>query len=119
MVDYEKPTERPAIGVFHGFDHVTFWVGNAMLSAAFYTSKLGFEYIAYQGLETGNKEFATHVVGNGKVRFAFKSPYQPDGQPEFMAHHNKHGDGVKDVAFTVDDSAGIYSKAVERGAKSI
>jgi 4-hydroxyphenylpyruvate dioxygenase len=28
----------------------------------------------------------------------------------------KHGDGVKDVAFTVDDSAGIFQKAVSRGA---
>jgi 4-hydroxyphenylpyruvate dioxygenase len=28
----------------------------------------------------------------------------------------KHGDGVKDVAFTVDDSAGIFNKAVSRGA---
>jgi len=28
-MDYEKPTERPAIGKFYGFDHVTFWVGNA------------------------------------------------------------------------------------------
>jgi 4-hydroxyphenylpyruvate dioxygenase len=30
----------------------------------------------------------------------------------------RHGDGVKDVAFTVDDAAAIYTKAVERGAKS-
>ena len=31
----------------------------------------------------------------------------------------KHGDGVKDVAFTVDDAAGIYGKATERGATSV
>lgn len=42
MVDYERPTERPAIGVFHGFDHVRFWVGNAKQSAAYYTTKMGF-----------------------------------------------------------------------------
>ncbi len=35
------------------------------------------------------------------------------------AHIAKHGDGVKDVAFTVDDAAGIYHKAVERGAHSV
>jgi len=34
-------------------------------------------------------------------------------------HIGKHGDGVKDVAFTVDDAAGIYTKAIERGAKSV
>ena len=34
-------------------------------------------------------------------------------------HHTKHGDGVKDIAFTVDDAAGIYEKAVSRGATSV
>lgn len=31
----------------------------------------------------------------------------------------KHGDGVKDVAFRVDDARGIYEKAVSRGAKGV
>jgi len=119
MVDYEKPTVRPEIGVFHGFDHVTFWVGNALQAASYYTSRLGFEYIAYQGLETGHRDFAVHVVGNGKVRFAFRTPYNPEGHPEFDQIHQKSGDGVKDVAFTVDDSAGIFKKAVERGATPV
>ena len=119
MVDYEKPTVRPEIGVFHAFDHVTFWVGNAQASASLYCSRLGFDYLAYSGLETGNRDFATHVVNNGKVTFAFKSPYQPEGNDEFKAQYAKHGDGVKDVAFTVDDAAGIFKKAVERGAKPV
>jgi len=65
MVDYEKPTVRPEIGVFHGFDHATFWVGNAQQAASHYCSRLGFEYLAYQGLETGNRDFVAHVVRNG------------------------------------------------------
>lgn len=48
MVDYEKPTERPAIGVFYGFDHARFWVGNAKQAATFYTTRMGFEFVAYQ-----------------------------------------------------------------------
>jgi len=80
---------------------------------------MGFEYLAYQGLETGNREYCTHVVGNGDVRFAFRSPLKPEGHEEFDAHHSKHGDGVKDVAFTVDDSAGIFQKATERGATAV
>jgi 4-hydroxyphenylpyruvate dioxygenase len=119
MVDYEKPTERPAIGTFYGFDHVTFWVGNAKQAASYYTSRLGFEYLAYKGLETGHRDFATHVVHNGAATFVFTSPYNPEGHEEFSAHHHKHGDAVKDVAFTVDDAAGIFQKAVERGAKPV
>lgn len=41
------------------------------------------------------------------------------GNAEFTAELDKHGDGVKDVAFSVDDAAGIYNKAVERGAKGV
>jgi 4-hydroxyphenylpyruvate dioxygenase len=58
-------------------------------------------------------------VSNGKVKFAFRTPYSPDGQNEFKEHHARHGDGVKDVAFTVDDSAGIFKKAVDRGATPV
>jgi len=38
---------------------------------------------------------------------------------EFGAHLTKHGDGAKDVAFTVDDAESIYNAAVKNGAKSI
>ena len=95
-----------------------FHVGNAKQAASFYTSRFGFEYIAYQGLETGKRDFCTHVVSNGKCILAFTSPLNP-GQTEFAAELEKHGDGIKDVAFLVDDSAGIHNKAVERGAKSV
>lgn len=119
MVDYEKPTVRPEIGVFHGFDHVQFWVGNALQSASYYCSRLGFEYLAYQGLETGNRTVATHVVSNGNVIFSFSSPLNPTGHEHFAKHIELHGDGVKDVAFRVDDSAGIFNKAVSRGATPV
>lgn len=62
---------------------------------------------------------STHVVSNGNIKFAFRSPLNPSGHAEWHKEYEKHGDGVKDVAFTVDDSAGIYAKAVERGAKAI
>lgn len=74
MVDYEKPTERPAIGTFYGFDHLRFYVSNAKQTAAYYTTRFGFEFLAYQGLETGNRDYATHVVRNGKIIYAFTSP---------------------------------------------
>lgn len=37
-------------------------------------------------------------------------------ETEINNHIKVHGDGVKDVAFTVDDVRGLYQKAVERGA---
>jgi 4-hydroxyphenylpyruvate dioxygenase len=121
MVDYEKPTERPSNGTFYGFDHVVFYVGNAKQAAAYYTSRFGFEYFAYQGLETGNRQEAAHVLKQDKIFFVFKSSYGPfeDKENEISKHVSKHGDGVRDIAFTVDDSKKIYEKAMERGAISI
>lgn len=58
MESFDKPKERvrfiklntfkPEIGTFYSFDHVKFHVGNAKQAASFYTSRFGFEYLAYQ-----------------------------------------------------------------------
>ena len=71
-----------------------------------------------QGLETGSREFCSHVIRNNEIVYVFQTPLNPD-HAVFSAEHAKHGDGVKDVAFTVDDAAGIYEKAVSRGATSV
>ena len=39
---------QPAIGEFYGFDHLHFWVGNAKQAASWYTSRMGFEYVAFK-----------------------------------------------------------------------
>lgn len=72
----------------------------------------------FQGLETQNRDTCTHVIRNGEIVYAFTSALNPDNK-EYAEHLAKHGDGVKDVAFTCDDAAGIYRRAVERGAKSV
>jgi 4-hydroxyphenylpyruvate dioxygenase len=41
------------------------------------------------------------------------------GNVEFGKELEKHGDGVKDVAFLVEDARAIYDKAISRGAKSV
>lgn len=40
-----------------------------------------------------------------------KSPLNPD-EKEINEHLARHGDGVKDVAFTVDDAKGIFQVGV-------
>lgn len=118
-MDYEIPTVRPEIGKFLAFDHIVFWVGNAKSTASHYCARYGFEYLAYRGLENGSKQLACHVVKNGKVIFEFQSPYEPNDSLGIGAHISKHGEGARDVAFMVEDSAGIHNKAVSRGAKSV
>eukprot|EP01091_Cochliopodium_minus_P009657 TRINITY_DN2420_c0_g1_i1.p1 TRINITY_DN2420_c0_g1~~TRINITY_DN2420_c0_g1_i1.p1 ORF type:complete len:392 (-),score=124.45 TRINITY_DN2420_c0_g1_i1:129-1304(-) len=119
--DFNKG-ERPTgyNGKYHGFDHVTFWVGNAKQAAFYYITKLGFKEVAYRGLETTPRDdhLVSHVLQQGKIFFVFQSSLRPQDK-EFGSHLEKHGDGVKDVAFQVDDAVGIYNEAVKRGAVSV
>eukprot|EP00753_Platysulcus_tardus_P011399 PLAT3287.29.p1 GENE.PLAT3287.29~~PLAT3287.29.p1 ORF type:complete len:436 (+),score=229.23 PLAT3287.29:45-1310(+) len=117
--------DRPAVGRYYGFDHVHWWVGNALMTASWYVARMGFKRVAYRGLETGSRNVVTHVVQQGKIVFAFSSPLNPPASmaeelgDDMARHLAEHGDGVKDVAFQVDDCAGIYEKAMSRGAESV
>ncbi|KAG9286922.1 hypothetical protein G9A89_000051 [Geosiphon pyriformis] len=118
MTSYTNKGPKPEVGKYHGFDYVTFWVGNAKQAASFYVTRFGFKHIGYSGLETGNREIASHVVRQGNITFMFQSALNPNNRL-FGDHQCVHGDGVKDVAFTVDDTRGIYADTIKRGAKSI
>ena len=91
--------------------------------ASWYASRFGFDYVAYRGLETGYRNSATWVMRQGKILFAFSSVLGPKAEKELgddMGRHLAvHGDGVKDVAFTVTDARAMYEAAVKRGAVSI
>lgn len=93
---------------------MVFWVGNAKQAASYYCTRLGFEEIAYKGLETGSRDYAAHVVQQNLVKFVFVSPYEPT-EEIISSHIAKHGDGVKDVAFNVEDIETIVRKAKEQG----
>jgi len=98
-----------------------FWVGNAKQAASFYCTRMGFEPYAYKGLETGCRQVCSHAVKQNKIIFVFESAYEPGNKitEEMGSHIAKHGDGVKDIAFEVEDCANIYKKAIERGGVSV
>lgn len=118
MTTYTDKGPKPDGGKFLHFDHVTFWVGNAKQAASYYCTKLGFEPLAYKGLETGSREIVAHVVKQNRIFFVFVSALNP-GNEEMGDHLVKHGDGVKDIAFTVEDLDAIIKRAKERGAKIV
>uniref|UniRef100_A0A8C7YMD0 4-hydroxyphenylpyruvate dioxygenase n=1 Tax=Oryzias sinensis TaxID=183150 RepID=A0A8C7YMD0_9TELE len=118
MTTYTDKGEKHEQGRFLCFDHITFWVGNAKQAASYYCNKLGFEPLAYKGLETGSREVVSHAVKQGKIIYVFSSALNP-GNKEMGDHMVKHGDGVKDIAFTVEDCDFLVQKARERGADII
>ena len=95
-------------------DYIEFFCGNAKQSALYYQYAFGFKLSAYSGLETGNKEFASYLLEQGKIRFILTSSYNENN---FISEHvKKHGDGVRDVAFEVDDARKSFDETVKRGA---
>ncbi len=100
-----------------GTDHIEYYVGNAKQAAYFYQSAFGFSLVAYRGPETGHKETASYVLQQGKMRMVLSTSLYPS--TEISRHVEKHGDGIKVLAVTVDDAEKSYYETLARGAKSV
>ncbi|KAG7208948.1 hypothetical protein KM043_015123 [Ampulex compressa] len=118
MTTYADKGPKPIGGKFLCFDHIKFWVGNAKQAASFYCTRMGFEPLGYRGLETGHRRTAAHAVKQNKIIFVFESAYEPDDKV-MASHLSRHGDGVRDVAFSVEDIDTIVKVAREKGAKIV
>eukprot|EP00118_Oscarella_pearsei_P013822 m.114410 g.114410 ORF g.114410 m.114410 type:complete len:383 (+) comp37494_c0_seq1:236-1384(+) len=119
MTSYTDKGPKPEEGCkFLSFDHLAFWVGNAKQAAQWYCIRFGFIPIGYKGLETDSRKVVSHAIRQDKIIFVFQSALEPHDD-EMGRHLVKHGDGVRDVAFTVENCRLLYKKAVERGAVSV
>jgi 4-hydroxyphenylpyruvate dioxygenase len=101
----------------NGIDHVEFWVGNARQAAAYYRALWGFTPVAYAGLETGVRDRASYVMRQNDITLVLTAPLGPDG--EIAEHVRLHGDGVHDIAFSVDDTASAFRETTSRGATPV
>ena len=97
-------------------DYVQFYVGNAKQSSYFYAQAFGFEIEQVADLTTGERKSATYLLTQGNIRFLLTTGLQPDhpAQQEVLLY----GDGIKDIAFTVDNATLAYEEALKRGAES-
>ncbi len=100
-----------------GIDHLEFYVGNARQASYFYRTAFGMSLVAYAGPETGQRDRASYVVQQGKIRFVLTTVLRPS---HAMAEHvQRHGDGVRCVALWVDDARQSWHETVNRGAISV
>ena len=96
--------------------HVELLVGNAKQAAFYYRHAFGFSQVAYAGPETGVREQASYVLQQGNIRLVVSTPLYPDDP--MSEHLRRHGDGVLDIAFLVDDVQSCFAEAVRRGARA-
>jgi len=121
--DAERGSERPPWR-FSGFHHIEFFVSNAKQASEWYCLRMGFDKVAYRGLETGCRTSSSHVIKAGQVTLVFTSALNPGFSPADGGGHISmdvavKGDAVKDVGFCVDDTKTPFEYAVKNGAKPI
>lgn len=128
---YTQTNGAASLASYKGYDHVHWYVGNAKQAASYYIARMGFERLAYRGLETGCRHLCSHVIRNGDITFILTSPlrsldqldrFGPEEQAQLKEiHHHleQHGDAVKDVSFEVDSVDSVFNAAKDNGAKVV
>jgi 4-hydroxyphenylpyruvate dioxygenase len=99
------------------WDHIEFYVSNAKQAAFFYSQAFGMEIVAYAGLETGMLDRTSYLLRSGDMRFLMTSALQSTSPiAQWVA---RHGDGVRDIALTVNDADAAFRETTERGAEGV
>ena len=114
-----EPTPESAVNrqdflPLNGTDHVEFYVGNARQAAYFYRTAFGMSLVAYAGPETGQRDRASYVVQQGKIRFVLTTPLS--SSHPIALHIHRHGDAVRVVALSVDNARQAWLETTARGA---
>jgi 4-hydroxyphenylpyruvate dioxygenase len=108
------PTAPTVASRLLGWDHLEWWVGNARAVTAWLTSGFGFGVVAYAGPETGVADRVSYVLAQGDVRFVVTAGLAADS--EVSRHVLRHGDGIRHLAWRVDDASAVAAGAAAKGA---
>lgn len=113
-----EQTETMMIGdQLKGIDYVEFYMGNARQAMHFYRSAFGFTPVAYAGPETGIRDRVSYVVRQGSICLVLTSALDADSP--IATHVNYHGDGIKDIAFVVDNAEKVFTEVIKQGAQAV
>ncbi|MCU1647821.1 MAG: hppD [Nocardia sp.] len=111
LVDHDAAADPfPVIG----WDALVWAVGNATQTAHFLESAFGMRLEAYSGPETGNRDHKAYVLRSGSARFVVCGAVDPSSP--LVAHHDRHGDGITDIALEVPDVDRCIAWARTHGA---
>ncbi|MCH2141997.1 MAG: 4-hydroxyphenylpyruvate dioxygenase [Phycisphaerales bacterium] len=96
-------------------DHIRFFVGNAKQAAFFYAYTFGFTIEQMADLTTGSRDRSRYLLTQGNIRMLLETPLSKDDPA--ADELRRFGDGVKDVAFTVEDAEAAWKQAVANGGE--
>src|SRR4051794_41713752 len=103
-----------------GVDHIEFFVDDAAAWADWHENRLGMYRRAAGDPSTGLKGRKAIICGQGRVNFLFAEPAGDSPEARGITDHlEKHGHGVRGVAFPVEGVAASLSEGRESGAKGV
>lgn len=103
-----------------GIDHIEFIVDSADQWRDFFTQKYGMAHRFYGDTGTGATGRRAHVVGQGRINFVLAEPEGSGPEADFLRWHlDRHGCGVRDVAFRTKDAEATMAEAGRRGARIV
>lgn len=100
-----------------GFSHLQFWVRDARATAQFLQARFGFSAAALD-LDSGTDSVPhAYELRQGEiVFFVMDATTHPSDVSDFV---DRHGDGVRDLALSVDDAAAVGEQAMAAGAEAM
>ena len=119
MTTSQTAPQAPATDTFpiNGTDYIEFCVGNAKQAAALLPhAPSASSWSATAGPKPASGTAPAICSQQDKIRFVFTTAARP--RRPIAEHVQQHGDGVRDIAFWVDDAREAFAQAIERGAKS-
>lgn len=102
--------------IFEDLDYafIEFYVGMAKMVTYWHVKALGFELVGYRGPETGDPHTVSFLIQKNKIRFLITSAASPSNF-EVLSFVDRHGNGVKRIAYAVENVHAAYETAVQRG----
>jgi 4-hydroxyphenylpyruvate dioxygenase len=116
---HDTRTQANPLGI-KGIDHIEFIVDDADQWRDYFVQRFGMSCRFYADEKSGVRGRRAHVVGQGRINFLVAEPQGQGPEADFMRWHlEKHGNGVRDVAFRVKDARFAVEEAGRRGAKIV
>ncbi|MHB1585262.1 MAG: 4-hydroxyphenylpyruvate dioxygenase [Acidimicrobiales bacterium] len=109
----EEPRTAAPASHFLGWDHLELFVGNARAFSHLLAAGFGFSYLGYAGPETGRRDAASYLLGQGDVRLLVTAGLDPSSP--ICDHVRRHGDGVGRLVVSVDDVEAVVDAVVAGG----
>lgn len=105
------------MSIFNDMDYayIEFYVGMAKVVTFWHIKALGFELKGYKGPETGDEDEVSYVLTKGKITLVITSAAKPSTY-EVLSFVDRHGNGVKRIAYRVANVREAFDTALSRGA---